>query len=301
MLDAVLRDLAEIPGLQLRATRDRRSPPLCDAVEQVRIGEADDVWRVWEECIRWADAVWPVAPESGGVLERLSALTLLHGKRLLNSGPQAVALTASKLATAQHMHAAGVPWVATFAAGSVPRVDAQAWVLKPDDGVGCEQTQLFADREALSRWLAGRDRPDARVAQPYLAGIPASLCVLCNAGRAWLLSCNRQRVSVERDSFVYRGSILNDLASHWPAGERLAAAVARAIPGLAGYVGIDAMLHEGELTGLEINPRLTTSYAGLRRALGCNPARLVLDLVYNEYFELPQDMRRELVPIALDD
>jgi predicted ATP-grasp superfamily ATP-dependent carboligase len=31
---------------------------------------------------------------------------------------------------------------------------------------------------------------------------------------------------------------------------------------------------------LEVNPRLTTSYAGLRDALGINPARLVLDLLH---------------------
>jgi predicted ATP-grasp superfamily ATP-dependent carboligase len=29
---------------------------------------------------------------------------------------------------------------------------------------------------------------------------------------------------------------------------------------------------------IEVNPRLTTSYAGLRRAIGVNPAHLVLDL-----------------------
>jgi predicted ATP-grasp superfamily ATP-dependent carboligase len=30
---------------------------------------------------------------------------------------------------------------------------------------------------------------------------------------------------------------------------------------------------------MEVNPRLTTSYAGLRQALGCNPAALVLGLL----------------------
>jgi predicted ATP-grasp superfamily ATP-dependent carboligase len=29
---------------------------------------------------------------------------------------------------------------------------------------------------------------------------------------------------------------------------------------------------------IEVNPRLTTSYAGLYRAIGINPAQLVLDL-----------------------
>jgi len=52
-----------------------------------------------------------------------------------------------------------------------------------------------------------------------------------------------------------------------------------AIPGLWGYVGIDVVLTQRGPVVLEVNPRLTTSYAGLRAALDINPARLVLDLL----------------------
>jgi predicted ATP-grasp superfamily ATP-dependent carboligase len=50
------------------------------------------------------------------------------------------------------------------------------------------------------------------------------------------------------------------------------------MPELWGYAGVDVMRCEQELRVLEVNPRLTTSYAGLRRSLGINPAALVLDL-----------------------
>jgi predicted ATP-grasp superfamily ATP-dependent carboligase len=73
------------------------------------------------------------------------------------------------------------------------------------------------------------------------------------------------------------------------------------MPGLAGYVGVDLIVGENAITVLEVNPRLTTSYAGLRRAIGANPARLVLDLLYNEHFILPPDMTCQVVPIALDE
>ena len=52
-----------------------------------------------------------------------------------------------------------------------------------------------------------------------------------------------------------------------------------AIPGLWGYVGVDLMLAKEGPVVLEINPRLTTSYCGLRRALGINTAAMVLDLL----------------------
>jgi predicted ATP-grasp superfamily ATP-dependent carboligase len=53
--------------------------------------------------------------------------------------------------------------------------------------------------------------------------------------------------------------------------------VASAIPGLAGIFGIDLIFAKGGPCIVEVNPRLTTSYVGLRRALNVNPAVLVLE------------------------
>jgi len=64
-------------------------------------------------------------------------------------------------------------------------------------------------------------------------------------------------------------------------------------------VGIDLVRTEQGLVMLEINPRLTTSYAGLRRALGVNPAGLVLaSLGFGAEFEAwaPEGS----VPVDLD-
>jgi predicted ATP-grasp superfamily ATP-dependent carboligase len=46
----------------------------------------------------------------------------------------------------------------------------------------------------------------------------------------------------------------------------------RAIPGLAGYVGVDLILTPGGPLVVELNPRLTTSYLGLRAATRRNLA-----------------------------
>ena len=54
--------------------------------------------------------------------------------------------------------------------------------------------------------------------------------------------------------------------------------IAEALPGLWGYVGVDLVLSAAGPMVLEVNPRLTTSYAGLREAIGANPAAFVLQL-----------------------
>jgi predicted ATP-grasp superfamily ATP-dependent carboligase len=299
MLQALLDDLVELDGVEVLTTRDARFPPLPSCIESIEIHETDDVWQQWDRCIQQSDAVWPVAPESGGVLGRLSWLAARHDKPLFGCSPQAVEVAASKLETARMLAIQGVSVVPTYPARKTLPDWPGAWVLKPDDGAGCEDTRWFPDFVTLQAWLVKGGGWTHHVAQPYLSGLPASLSMLCRDGRAWLLSCNRQLVTLQEGNFSYDGSIVNGMKQYWNTCDLIAAEVAAAIPGLAGYVGIDVLIDEGRVTVLEVNPRLTTSYAGLRRAIGCNPARLVVDLFYNDNFQLPPMMARDVVEILL--
>jgi predicted ATP-grasp superfamily ATP-dependent carboligase len=48
------------------------------------------------------------------------------------------------------------------------------------------------------------------------------------------------------------------------------------VPGLRGYVGVDVMLSDAGAVVIEINPRLTTAYLGIRQAVRENVAELAL-------------------------
>jgi len=306
MLQALLADLRDVPGAEVTTTRDARLPPLSPAVSAISIVPSDDVWQRWEASIAAADAVWPIAPESGGVLERLSRLVIKHDKILLNSTPDAVAIAASKTATAHTLSAAGVATVPTHAAADWNGSGNAPWVAKPDDGVGCDDTRLFDGAEELRGWLSANGRMQTHIVQPYLAGESASLSLLIHEGDICLLSCNRQLIDVRDGMFRYHGSILNDASlqntpQHWQACEAVAKSVARTITGLDGYVGIDVLIQEGAIVVVEVNPRLTTSYAGLRRATECNPARLVVDMIYNKKFSWPWMLARNVVQISVNE
>ena len=176
------------------------------------------------------------------------------------------------------------------------------YVAKPDDGVGCEDTRCFDDFAQMQTWLQ-QGRQTSHVIQPWLAGEAASISMLCRNGQAWLLSCNQQLVELHDNQFVYRGSVINGMlqdgmSQHWDAFADIANRIAAALPGLFGYVGVDVMVKYNDITVLEINPRLTTSYAGLTQATGLNVAGLVLDLFYNRPMNITQ-LQRHVVHLQL--
>ena len=297
MLRALVKDLADVPGVAVVTTRDARWPA-SDLPADVRtVARPDDVLPTQRRLIAESDCVWPIAPETGGALARLSELVLEQDGRLLGSEPDAVRLTASKRATAAHLNAHRVPAVPATESGDLPHAP-YGWVVKPDDGAGCEDTHLFESETALRRWLGRQHRPDGLVVQPYVPGEPLSLSLLCRGGEAWLLSINRQDVIVNRGRFEFRGVAVGATDDHNGEYIRLARKVAAAIPGLWGYVGLDLVEGADGPMVLDINPRLTTSYAGLRRALGVNPASLVLDLARG----VVPDMRRlpDNEPVEID-
>ena len=275
MLGSLLRDLAAVPGIEIVTTRDARlDPPAFGTVHRVEGGRP--AWQTWATLAWKVDALWPVAPETGGELERLSRLGLAAGVALLNSRPDAVHVTARKSSTAQRLAAAGIAVAPTYPGRQAPPGPGP-WVAKPDDGAGCGDTVLLDDLEAWAHWRAAADRRDF-VLQPFVEGVPASLSMICREGSAWLLSVNRQAISRVGGSFAYAGGTVAGLAAT-AAHRRLATAVAEAIPGLFGHVGVDFVETPDGPVVIEVNPRLTTSYAGLGRATGLNVASLVLDLL----------------------
>jgi predicted ATP-grasp superfamily ATP-dependent carboligase len=285
MLGALVKDVAALGGIDIVSVRDARLGLTSGLVGRV-IPVDDNPWDAWQKAIDAVDAVWPVAPESGGALLRLSDLVIRSGRILIGCRPHAVSLAASKSATAERLAACGIAVVPTLPASSAAdgvlpdAVD--GWVVKPDDGAGAESTYLFRHADDLRRWIAAAPAAAGLVIQPYRQGVPASMSVICQDGRARLLSCNRQEIVVETNRFRFSGCIVGGHERRRPACERLAAAVAAAIPDLWGYVGIDFIDGESGPAVLEVNPRLTTSYVGLGAAIGMNPAALVLSLLDGE-------------------
>jgi len=298
MVRALAADLRDT-GARVCVLCDRRVDLGLHGIDVQVVQDGVQAQTRFDALLSASDAAWLIAPETDGVLERVSQRALRAGVNLLSCHPDGVHVAASKLATAQVLQAAGVPAIATFRPDAAPAAHAIRWVAKPDDGCGCEDTRLVADLRAAAAWIGTCERPERFVVQPFVAGQVLSLSAIARGDRAWLLSVNRQSIDLRGDRFHFAGVLVNAVTDETGQCQRLAQRIVQAIPGLHGYFGLDLVRTEGGPIVLEVNPRLTTSYAGLRAALGINPAAVILERLQDrpaDWHPLPPG---ESVAIAL--
>ncbi len=252
MLYAICDDLQAIPGVE------------------VPVGGSDDFSNLAAE----ADWSFVIAPETDGVLLKLAEEVVRVGGRLLGPGPAAIALTSDKYALFRHWQQRGVRTPETVLVPELP----PSWpcVVKLRDGAGSEGMRLLRT-EAEYGECSG-----FRVAQPFCPGIPVSIAFLIGPHDSVALPATFQLISTD-GQFRYGGGlwpIAPELAAR---AERLGRAALLGAPGLLGFIGIDLILGDAadgtEDFAIEINPRLTTSYVGLRSWFDGNLAELLLDLM----------------------
>ena len=299
MRDALLRDLSVLPYEIITTTDARIAAPML-VPDTIEINKKDDVWQIWERQILNADAVWLIAPETDGLLKKLTALAVKYDKKIIGCGLESIEITSSKLATYHVLQQASIATLPTFTFENWSK-GAGKWLAKPDDGAGCDATFYFENAEDLISWNAAWSLAHRHIIQPFQAGKNASISCVMHDGKAHVLSCNTQLIEMENNQLKFSGCIVNGMREHWTAFENIANKIAQALPDLAGYVGIDVIVLEGKTIVVEINPRLTTSYSALAEATGANPAELILNaLIFNpltqENFVWPQ-LERNLIEI----
>lgn len=271
--------VAAAPANKVTCLRDRRLAPwrpadcrVLDVSEFVEHAEAVD--RLAAE----ADWTVVIAPEIGGALAERCRRVAAAGGRLLGPACSLIELASDKHATAEFLSACGVPAPAgVFHASGEPwpRDFAYPAVWKPLDGAG-SQGVLY---------VPGPDAPLAPSTQAgrlerFSPGVPASVALLCGpGGLQFALPPCRQRLS-EDGRFQYLGGELPLAPEMARRAQALAERAVAKLPGALGYLGVDLVLGEsadgaGDAV-IEINPRLTTSYIGLRAACERNLAEAML-------------------------
>jgi predicted ATP-grasp superfamily ATP-dependent carboligase len=287
MRDALLKDLVNYSNWNIITTYDARLAAPAMRVQSIKIESGQDVWAIWQQCMTSADAVWAIAPESDGVLLQLARLAQASQTVWIGADIRAIEIASNKYLMAQVLGAAKLLVIPSYFYEDWNPEQVGSWLVKPNDGAGCESTFVLDSVQAVERWFADDlARKKTHIIQPFLHGVPASISVLGLKDQALVLSCNLQSIHLTDGVLGYTGGVVNGATEHWMQLSCLANQTKAAIPGLLGYFGVDVLLDADGVTLVEINPRLTTSYVHLQQALGCNPAHLVMDAMMGKQVDL---------------
>ena len=286
MLDGVLQDLGRCAGVQTTTLLDSQLPtPTMDWPNNtpvyVAAGEEQARFR---ELVRRADYTLVIAPEFDDLLLIRCRWVEACGGRLLGPGVEAVCLTGDKLRLAEHLRSHGVATPATAAWNWTDTVASFPVVVKPRYGAGSQATFLCPTPAACQAAAADSREENwhgEMIVQPYCAGSAASVAFLVGRDDCLALPAAAQHLSTE-GRFRYQGGAVPLPPPLAARAQQLGQRAVAAVPGLFGYVGVDVVLGAADDgrddVVIEINPRLTTSYAGLRQLARFNLGAALLSV-----------------------
>jgi len=279
MNQAVLADLRAWGHFRTLTTLDRRLQDWSLPADEVVTLAPGQGGAAFSALLARAEAALIIAPESEGILARLSVQVEARGLRLLGSSTAAVRIAADKWDCYHHFRQADLPTPETWrvAADAAPALAQKlGWplVVKPIDGVGCEGTSLVWDAATLTRALDHLRLWPELLLQRYVPGTHASVSLLVATGKALPLSLNGQSIHMGLPC-RYQGGVTPLEHPQAKDALELARRAVTLIPGLKGYVGVDLVLAKQGPILIEVNPRLTTSYIGLRQVVDVNLAQAI--------------------------
>ena len=296
MIRAFADDLTRVVGVHVIRMQDARVDlPVRDGEQVHVVDKASDERLQFLQLARSADWTIVIAPEIDGVLLRRINAVRNAGGRVVGGSLEFVELVSNKQQTSEHLATAGIPvpdGVFLPVGSRLPLDICYPAVMKPVDGAGSGDVRLVQSGGDLFNRPIERD---SRI-EKYLEGLPVSVALLTGPGDSVpLLPCRQQVIPPD---FHYGGGHLPLKPSLAARATELALAALNVLPPSLGYVGIDMVLgsdtsgHQDVV--IEINPRLTTSYVGLRRATRDNLAQVMMETAIGQ---TPQEITFDFKPI----
>ncbi len=305
MLRSLISDF-KAAGHQVTTLLDSRleafNPPI-EADQIVSVSSPKELDEKLRNLSTLFNAVYVIAPESDQMLEKLVELVEASGGTSLNCQIDAIKRVSNKMATYETLEKRGLKVPETVLldihekTGNIRRLIKELGyplVFKPLDGVSCSDLSLVKDAGDIATAVKKIARESVMkhfIAQKLIRGKGASVCVISTGDKALTVTLNKQLVTLappDGESRYSGGAVPFDHSLEEEA-LKTAQRVAESIGGLKGYVGVDMVLAREGPVVMEVNPRLTTSYVGVRRVVNFNPAQAIVDAVTSR--KLPNNVQ----------
>lgn len=272
--------------------------PLLNADNVMQV--SSDINSALVEASQGVEAALAIAPESNHILQSIVKRIETLGLISLNCQPNTIEAIVDKSTLAERARCLGLntPETVLLKTGDATEISPASFsklgfpvIVKPVNGAGCSNLSIAKNKQQVItaiKKIKSEASGTPILIQKLIEGTPASVSLISTGTRAVPVSLNRQDIilSPPDSESSYNGGMvpldspLKDKA--FSAAKR----IVESFSGLRGYVGVDLILKDGVFV-IEINPRLTTSYVGLRKVTNYNPAQAILNAVLKK--ELPNN------------
>ncbi|MHA1477224.1 MAG: ATP-grasp domain-containing protein [Promethearchaeota archaeon] len=313
MLRTTIEDFKKL-GFQIITLLDKRISHLArylktDMVKFVK--PEDDYLKIYTKYVKKSTFCFIIAPEFSKHLYNLTQIAKNLNKKILSIDLSGVWLGTSKLETYKYFIANKVNTPKSY---KIPlkggKMDVDfilqkfeqfdcSLIMKPEDGAGSELIYHFTTKDQIlqlfERAKANFDIARSYIVQEFIDGDDLSISIInrttsekINTMDQIILSINAQNVQnidSNKDS-LYLGGFTP--VENYKVLKKKFEKILKSmdLTSFQGYFGIDFIKKaDNSIHFIEINPRLTTSYIGIRNILDFNP----LEFLFNQYkskFEL---------------
>jgi len=247
------------------------------------------------------DVAFAVAPEFDQILTSIVEQTKKLGLISLNCQPTAITLASDKAQLPKQAKALGLnsPETFQFKVSNIEQILQSIEnnltfpiIVKPVNGAGCSGVNIARNSQEVAALITNiyTANPNASIiVQQFIEGLSCSVSLLSTGSNVLPISLNLQNVTLA--PFGAESSYDGGLVPYNKPIKTNAYAVAKKViesfEGLQGYVGVDLIINESKIFVIEVNPRLTTSYVGMRKVANFNIAQAISDSVINK--KLPKN------------
>ena len=273
----------------------------------------DNYLNPFNESVKECDFTFIIAPEFSNILYNLTEIVKDKNKKILSVGLEGIQLGSSKIRTYEYFRKNKITTPKTYLIPSKIGLDIDfiiqkfkefnsPIVIKPLDGVGAESIYYFEDKDQIYEFFKDSETkidPNRNyIIQKYIEGEDLSVSLIGvpyntkkQLNTLILLSINYQDIKIKNsraDSEYFGG--YTPVENFKQVNKGLSKVLEKLdLSMFNSYFGIDFIRNGDLITLIEINPRLTTSYIGIRNILNVNPVELIL----KNYTELTNSMSIE--------
>ncbi|MFO7796915.1 MAG: ATP-grasp domain-containing protein [Promethearchaeati archaeon] len=303
MLRSIVDDFKylDLEVISLLDNRIRFLSEILDIDSIKYVESEDDYKKEFLSRVKESEYCFIIAPEFSNILSELSQIVIKNNKKLLSVNLKGIEIASSKYKTYKYFLSHHLKTPETYLIPLKNEYPLKKYIIdkfkqigapiiiKPDDGVGAESIIKIENESELNRLLdnfeSSFEKGRNYIIQKFIRGKNSSISLLNSIKKEKrikpiILSINTQNIQINE----------TNKASEYLGGEtpiekfeekkRLLEKILKKVKftEFGGLYGIDFILKDTEIFFLEINPRLTTSYIGIRKILTKNPVKFLMNL-----------------------